>query len=116
MASAHLLRNMQGELAYECPPLQVSDATPALLGLLRDDVASQLRPLGTALDLGQRPLAWVDGDRLLLGAEDRKVDSWETTSPYFSWESRAMRWTPCSIDCRFRHSGGCKIEWVEPSG
>jgi hypothetical protein len=79
MASFELLQAARPDDMVQPAPLVVSNETDTLLGLLQNDIAEQLHDRtdklsDIVLDKGRRPLCWIQGERVLLGDNDRLVD------------------------------------------
>jgi hypothetical protein len=79
MASFELLQAARPDDMIQPAPLVVSNETDTLLGLLQNDISEQLHDRtdklsDIVLDKGRRPLCWIQGERVLLGDDDRLVD------------------------------------------
>jgi hypothetical protein len=79
MASFELLQAARPDDMFQPAPLVVSNETDTLLGLLQNDITEQLQDRtdklsDIVLDKGRRPLCWIQGERVLLGDNDRLVD------------------------------------------
>lgn len=79
LASPELLEVFEPQALQEQRALVTSNAVEPLLSLLPVDIAVDISAHGTeglrdiVLDKGRRPLAWINGKRVFLGAEDREV-------------------------------------------
>lgn len=78
LASRELMEVFRPESMQAIEPLVVSNEISALLSLLPADITSDLigheeELSDIQLDKGRRPLAWSNGARLFLGAEERTV-------------------------------------------
>jgi stage III sporulation protein SpoIIIAA len=80
MSSLELLRELRPEAILAPTPLVVSDETAVLLEMLPHDLAVNISGRtnelsDVVLDKGRQPHAWIKGNRVFLGDDDRLVQS-----------------------------------------
>ena len=79
IVSLELLKEQRPNDMEALTPLVVSDETHELMSLLPEDLAVDLRGRtdtlsDISLDLGRSPQAWINGERVFLGGDERRVE------------------------------------------